>query len=85
MTTVAGRELASLQSLALAGRKKTALQITACKPATRHAVAAINNHDARRNDDATYRKTRKDSERLRAPTVRTEVRKLSRERVQSGS
>ena len=52
---------------------------------TRHATAAINNHDARRDDDATYRKTRKNSECLRAPTARTEVRLVSREGVQSRS
>ena len=85
MTTVAGRELASLQSLAFAGHKKGAQQITGCKAKSQHADAAISNHDARRNDDATYRKTRKDSERLRAPTVRTEVREFSRERVQGRS
>ena len=47
---------------------------------TRHVVAAINNHDARRNDDATYRKTRKKSSRLRTPTLRTEVRLVSSQR-----
>ena len=85
LTTVAGRELASLQSLAFAGHKKGAQQITGCKAKTQHAVAAINNHDARRDDDATYRKTRKNSIRLRAPTLRTEVSLASRERVQSRS
>ena len=66
--------------------KKQALQITAgCKAKSHAAVAAINNHDARRNDDATYRKTRKNSIRLRAPTTRTEVGVASRERVESRS
>ena len=51
----------------------------------RTAVAARNNHDARRNDDATYRKTRKNVINLRAPTARTEVRVASREGVQSRS
>ena len=85
LTTVAGRELASLQSLAFAGHKKGAQQITGCKAKSQHADAAISNHDARRNDDATYRKTRKDSECLRAPTIRTEVREFSGEGVQSRS
>ena len=51
----------------------------------RTAVAARNNHDARRNDDATYRKTRKNPECLRAPTTRTEERLVSREGVESRS
>ena len=75
-----------MQSLAVAGHKKRALQITAgCKAKSQHADAAINNHDARRDDDATYRKTRKNVKRLRAPTTRTEVRLASSERVEGGS
>ena len=74
------QQIASLAAFAYT--KKQALQITAgCKLGrTRHAVAAINNHDARRDDDATHRKTRKNVECLRAPTLRTEVRVASSKR-----
>ena len=49
----------------------------------RHAVAAINNHDARRDD--SRKAPGKDVKRLRTPTARTEVRVVSREGVQSRS
>ena len=74
------------RSLAIAcsrgAQKKEHCKSLACKAKSRHAVA-ITNHDARRDDS---RKTPgKNVIRLRAPTTRTEVRKLSSARVQSRS
>ncbi len=64
---------------------KQAPAISGCKShAARHRRSKTN-HDARRDDDATYRKTRKNSIRLRAPTARAEVRLVSRARVEGGS
>ena len=77
----------SLQSLAIRRpHKKQAPAISAgCKSHATRRRRNKQNHDARRNDDATYRKTRKNSKRLRAPTIRTKVRKFSRERIESRS
>ena len=64
-----------------AGHTKNKHCITAgCKS----DAAVKHDHDARRNDDATYRKTRKNSIRLRAPTTRPEVREFSSEGIEGG-
>ena len=83
LATVSGRHNLQLAIACYSQATQKTSTCNHCRLKTRHA--ALNNHDARRDDDATYRKTRKNSKRLRAPTTRTEVRLVSRERVEGGS
>ena len=81
LATVSGRHNLQLAIACYSQATQKTSTCNHCRLKTRHA--ALNNHDARRDD--SRKAPGKDFKRLRAPTTRTEVRLVSRERVEGGS